>query len=180
MTGTSTIKKSMYNVAYKGVNILYPLITSAYISRILMAKGVGDVAFAINIVSYFIIAASLGIPNYAIKAIAGIRDDMNKRSRVFSELASIVSVSSVAATMLYFMAVTNVSSIKSDNILINIILGFALISNAVNYDWLFEAMEDYRYIAVRTTVIKLISLLFLILFVKKTDDIIIYLSLIHI
>ena len=52
MSGTSTIKKSMYNVAYKGVNILYPLITSAYISRILMAKGVGDVAFAINIVSY--------------------------------------------------------------------------------------------------------------------------------
>lgn len=177
MSGTSTIKKSMYNVAYKGVNILYPLITSAYISRILMAKGVGDVAFAINIVSYFIIAASLGIPNYAIKAIAGIRDDMNKRNRVFSELASIVSVSSVAATMLYFMAVTNVSSIKSDNILINIILGFALISNAVNYDWLFEAMEDYRYIAVRTTVIKLISLLFLILFVKKTDDIIIYIAI---
>ena len=66
MTGTSTIKKSMYNVAYKGVNILYPLITSAYISRILMAKGVGDVAFAINIVSYFIIAASLGIPNLSL------------------------------------------------------------------------------------------------------------------
>ena len=64
------VKNSVFNLSYRGFNVLYPLITTAYISRIFLADGVGEIAFAINIVTYFTLAASLGIPNYAVKVLA--------------------------------------------------------------------------------------------------------------
>ena len=51
------IKNSAFNLGYRGFNVLYPLITTAYISRIFLADGVGEIAFAVNIVTYFTLAA---------------------------------------------------------------------------------------------------------------------------
>ena len=37
----SLAKNSIYNVMYKCLNVVFPLITSAYVSRILFAEGIG-------------------------------------------------------------------------------------------------------------------------------------------
>lgn len=67
------IYNSVYNIASKGFNVLYPMITSAYISRIFHADGVGLLMYAINIVTYFSLAASLGVPNYAVKVLSPLK-----------------------------------------------------------------------------------------------------------
>ena len=79
----SLVKNSIFNISYRGYNVVYPVITSAYISRIFLADGVGEIAFAINIVTYFTLAASLGIPNYAIKVLSPLINDkiaLNRKS----------------------------------------------------------------------------------------------------
>ena len=97
------IKNSAFNLGYRGFNVLYPLITTAYISRIFLADGVGEIAFAVNIVTYFTLAASLGIPNYAIKVLAPVKNDTVALNRRFSELSSFIFISSLVCTLLYYL-----------------------------------------------------------------------------
>ena len=63
----SLTKNSIYNVIYTIANILFPFATSIYVSRILLPAGVGKVASAQNIVSYFVTLAALGLPSYGVR-----------------------------------------------------------------------------------------------------------------
>ena len=89
----SLIRNSIYNALYKGFTTLFPLITSIYLSRVLLPESIGRVTYAQTIVSYFTMIASLGIPNYGVKAIAQQLDNKLNRSSVFSELFTINAVS---------------------------------------------------------------------------------------
>ena len=167
---------SVFNLLHRGYNVLYPLITSAYISRLFLADGMGELMFAINIVTYFTMAASLGIPSYAIKVVANIRDSKRLTSIRFSEIASLIFLSSIAATILYYVTIiaVNISSFNAQSFQCGLILGLMVVSNIFNYDWLFEAEEDYKYLANRSILIKTVALIFLFSVVKSRSDILVY------
>ena len=60
----SLAKNSFYNIIYQVLNLLFPLVTSVYVSRIIFEDGIGKVAYAQNITSYFVTLALLGFPAY--------------------------------------------------------------------------------------------------------------------
>lgn len=165
---------SLYNILGKGFNIAYPMIVSAYISRIFQADGVGKVSFVINIVTYFSIAASLGIPNYAIKLLSANRNDRQELDRNFSEMAFIIAIASIVVSAVYFLFTIFFYKQKSDDCKMALVLGLMLVSNVFNYDWLYESMEDYRYLAIRSVVIKTFALVAMFVGVKKKSDLVIY------
>ena len=82
----SLAKNSIYNIIYTVANILFPFATSIYVSRILLPAGVGKVASAQNIASYFITIAALGLPSYGVREFAKIREKKDKRNKLFTEL----------------------------------------------------------------------------------------------
>ena len=136
-------KNSVFNILYKGCNVVYPMLVSAYISRIFKASGVGQISLAINIITYFTIAASLGLPNYAVKVLAGARDVKEQLNRRFSELAIIVACSSLGVSVLYYVSMLFYYGAGTDGYRIAMTLGLMLISNIFNYDWLYEAVESF-------------------------------------
>lgn len=170
----SIVKNSLFNIASKGFNVLYPMITSAYISRIFLADGVGQIMFVINIVTYFSLAASLGLPNYAIKVISGCRDNKTLLNRHFTEFSIILAFSSLVFSIIYYAIVPYIYNDSHNLISLALILGLIIVTNATNYDWLFESLEDFRYLAYRSIVVKCILLLCMFLFVKEKSDILIY------
>ena len=80
----SLAKNSIYNVIYNLVNVLLPLISSIYVSRILEPTGVGKVAYAITFVSYFVTFSGFGLPAYGVSAISRSKGDADTKNRVFS------------------------------------------------------------------------------------------------
>ena len=82
----SMLKNSVFNIIYTASNILFPFITSIYVSRILLPVGVGKVASAQNIASYFVTAAALGLPSYGVREFAKVREDTAKKNSLFTEL----------------------------------------------------------------------------------------------
>ena len=71
-------QNSVYNVIYKLLDALFPLVSAAYLGRVLMSDGVGKVAYAQNIAQYFVLAASLGIP---ITGSGRLQEGVRMRSR---------------------------------------------------------------------------------------------------
>ena len=80
-------------------NILFPFATSIYVSRILLPAGVGKVASAQNIVSYFVTLAALGLPSYGVREFAKVREKKHERNKLFTELLLVNIISTTLAVV---------------------------------------------------------------------------------
>ncbi len=169
----SLTKNSIFYTVYTVLNILFPLITSAYVARVILADGVGKVAYAQSIVSYFVLIACLGIPNYGLREIAKVKDDEKKKSRLFSELVLINIVSTTFAIILYTVIILIFPSLHK-NLTLFIACGTLIVLNFFNIDWFYQGEEEYVYIVCRSIFIKVISIICLFLFVKKQEDYVLY------
>ncbi|WP_016896803.1 flippase [Aerococcus viridans] len=173
MKQKSLIKNVIYNFLYTGLNLFFPLITSPYISRILGAENLGKVNFATSIINWFILFASLGVSSYGVREIAKNRDDMVETSKIFSELLIINAVLSVIVTIIYVYCIFSVPTFSSERPL-HLIMTISIILNMLSIDWFYQGIEEYRYITIRSGVIKVISLIFIFLFVLNSNDYIVY------
>lgn len=63
------------NLINTGSQMLFPLITFPYACRVIEADGIGQVNFFTSIIGYISLFTSLGIPMYAIREIARVRND---------------------------------------------------------------------------------------------------------
>lgn len=169
----SLAKNSVYNIIYKCINVAFPLVTAAYISRILLAVGVGKVASAQNIVQYFTILAALGLPIYGTKAIAAVADKKDEQSKTFIELFTINVASTVVCIVLYYAMISLIPYFQSRWLLFAV-TGLSIVFNIINIDWFYQGKEEYRYIMLRSMVVKVLSLVAVFLFVKTINDFIIY------
>lgn len=172
MENKSLAKNSMFNMIYMMLNIVFPLATTMYVSHILMPEGVGKVAYAQNITGYFIMLASLGLPRYGVREIAKRRDAPKKRNQLFTELL-IINTVTTGISVIAFLAFVFSGSDSLDRKLM-LCCGLQLFFNFFNIDWLYDGLEEYRYFAYRSAVVKALSLFFLVLFVRDVQDYFIY------
>ena len=159
----------MYTVA----NILFPFVTSIYVSRILLPVGVGKVASAQNIASYFVTLAALGLPSYGVREFAKVRDNKAERDKLFTELLLLNIISTTLAVVGFFVLVFINAGFNGEWALYGA-CGLAIFFNYLNIDWMYKGLEEYGYITGRSLAIKGISLLALFLFVKTRQDYVAY------
>lgn len=169
----SLVSNSLYNVLYKIVTALYPLIAVTYVSHILGANKMGVVSYAQNIVSYFAVFAALGIPIYGIKEIAVRTGNNEEQSQLFWELFLINSISTSLALILYLSLIVSADRF-SGNIALYLVAGLQIAFNYLNFDWFYQGVEDYKYISIRSIVIKIVTLVLLPILVKTQADYINY------
>lgn len=73
---------AIFNGLQSMLNMLFPLITFPYISRVLSVDGVGKYNFAGSINSYFLMIAALGISTFAVREGAKLRGDRKKSANL--------------------------------------------------------------------------------------------------
>lgn len=169
----SLVKNSIYNIIYTVANILFPFMTSIYVSRILLPSGVGKVASAQNIASYFITIAALGLPSYGVREFAKVREKRDQRNKLFTELLLLNIISTTFAVIGYFLLVNANDGFKGEWFLYAA-CGLAIAFNYLNIDWMYQGLEEYGYITGRSLLIKGISLLTLFFFVRTKQDYVAY------
>ncbi|MCB5441015.1 flippase [Anaerostipes hadrus] len=169
----SLAKNSFYNIIYQVLNLLFPLVTSVYVSRIIFEDGIGKVAYAQNITSYFVTLALLGFPAYGVREISKIRSDTNKKNTIFSELFFINFISTIILSIAYVLFII-INTNAHENFILYIFTGFVLFFNIFNIDWLYQGEEEYGYITLRSFIVKIICLILLLGGVKTKDDYILY------
>lgn len=166
-TNKSLAKNAIFNIIYRVLNVIFPLISATYVARVLLPEGVGHVSYAQNIVSYFTMLAALGIPSYGTREISKCRDNQENTNCVFSELFIINGLSTIICTSAYLVLIL---SRFSDDLHIYYICGLAILFNFINIDWFYQGKEEYAYIAVRSSLVKFLSIILLFIFVKGPSD----------
>lgn len=169
----SLFKNSVFNVIYTLLNIIFPFLTSIIASRVLLPEGIGKVASAQNFAAYFVSIASLGLPAYGVRVIAQCKSDENKFRNTFTELLIVNIISSILSATIYFASIIIFDSFR-DELFLYVICGIQVLFNIFNIDWLYKGKEDYSYIVIRSLIVKLLSFVALLFFVKDTSDYCIY------
>lgn len=169
----SLARNSAFNVLYTVLNLLFPIITSAYVARVLLPEGVGKVAYAQSIVSYFVTFASLGLPSYALREIARVKKQQEKKNKLFTELLIINAISTSISLIVYILLLFLVPSIYTQ-LQLFIASGILIFLNYFNIDWFYQGEEEYVYIVCRSIVVKVLSILALFLFVKQQSNYVLY------
>lgn len=169
----SLTKNSIYNIIYTIANILFPFATSIYVSRILLPAGVGKVASAQNIVSYFVTLAALGLPSYGVREFAKIREIKKKRNKLFTELL-LLNVISTTLAIIGFIGLVTINDDFNGQWALYAACGLSVAFNYLNIDWMYQGLEEYGYITGRSLFIKGLSLLVLFLFVRSREDYVLY------
>lgn len=161
------------NIILTGFTIIFPLIIYPYISRILLPEGVGKVALAISIVSYFSMFAQLGIPIYGLRLVAQLRDNRNALTKAVQELFVINMFTTFIAYTTLILAIFCVPQLREEKLLY-IIMSSSLILNTIGMEWLFKGLEEYTYITVRSIIFKTIGLILVFLLIRSKSDYIVY------
>ena len=165
--GHSFAANAAFNVLYKVLNVIFPLISSVYLARVLLPAGVGAVSYAQNVASYLVLVACLGIPMYGVREIAKRRDSQRDTDTCFSEIIAINFCSTTVALLAYAIVV---ALFFTSDLPLYLVCGLPILFNYISIDWFYQGREDYVYIAVRSIIVKGLSVLAILLFVHGPQD----------
>lgn len=169
----SLTKNSIFYFIYNILNMVFPFFTSMYVARVLSPTSIGEVAYAQNIVSYFSILAFLGLPTYGLREISKARNNYDELSKLFSELFLINLASTIVFSLAYYGMIFS-SVVFKENLLLYSVVGVTVILNMLNISWLYEGLEEFRYVTIRNAMFKFLMFALLLLSVKEENDIIPY------
>lgn len=163
----------IFNMLNTVTGLLFPLITFPYASRIMLADGIGQVNFFQSIIQYITLLTCLGIPMYAIRKIASVRDDVAERNKVAIEILLLHATLSLIGYVIVALLVAFVSDIQV-NIPLFLILSLTIFFTAIGCEWFYQGIEDFKYITIRGLIVKTIAVFLLFVFVRTKEDILWY------
>ncbi len=162
-----------YSVARTFLQLLFPLVTFPYVSRVLLPEGLGKIQFAQSVVSWFVILASLGVNAYGIREGARLRDDKKALGTFAKEIFAIHLVATVVAYVLFGIALFMVPKLAEYRTLL-FVCSANILFTTLGIEWLYGALEEYRYITVRSAFFQFLSLVLLFALVRSPDDYVVY------
>lgn len=163
----------IFNLINTGVGLLFPIITFPYVTRVVMADGLGRIQFLSSIINYVTLLSAIGIPLYAVREIARLRDNIRERNKATIEILSLHLILSLLGYAIVFILAFAVNKIYSD-IWLYLLLSSHIALSAIGIEWFYKGVEDFGYITLRSLIVRLACLISLFLFVKSKDDLYIY------
>lgn len=164
-------KNFLLNVCYQILVYVFPLITAAYVSRVLNAKNIGIYSYTYSIVYMFMLVAMLGISNHGNRSIAKARDDKEELSSTFWSIyyLQIIITGIVCAGYFLFLLLCT-----TENKLIFSLQSIFLFSVLMDITWFYSGLEKFKIIIGRNLLIKVISIILIFVFVRNEGDLWIY------
>lgn len=165
-----SIKK---NFTYKSIltisSYLINFITFPYVARILGVERIGLVNFVDNTVNYFLLFAIMGVGLLGVREIAAVKDNAKARDRVYSSVIGINLLFTLVLLVIYLVCVVSIPQLRQYEELFYI--GTAkIIFTAFLVEWFFTGIENFRYITLRSIIIKLLYIVCVFAFVKDISD----------
>ncbi|RKS13320.1 flippase [Flavobacterium sp. 120] len=166
-------KNIFYNTLLSLSQILFPLVTFPYVSRVLGPNGVGQVSFVDSFTQYFILFSALGIPLYGVRELSKIRNKVQESSKLFTELILLHLISTFLLLIVY-LALIYLLSYKGININLFFIGCGILLSNVFIVEWYYQSQEKFGFITKRTIILRFMFIILLFFIVNDKADFVKY------
>ncbi len=170
MPAPSVKKNVALSTAYQILILIVPFVTTPYISRVLGADGVGIYSFTNSIATYFTMFAALGTMSYGAREISRARDDRKFLSLLFWEIETLVCISSFVCLAIWLVW----ALLAPEYNIIYLILSMTLIGVVADISWFFTGLEQFKYIVLRNSIVKIVGVILLFVFIRDRSDLVLY------
>lgn len=164
----NTIYKSMLSM----VNIVVPLVIGPYIMRLLDVDLYGLYNRVFADFQMFLAFASFGVYTLGVREISKIRNDKEKVSKLFTNLFVISFLSNILVLLIYLVFSISTSSGLARTLYL--VMTIQIFANVFYVEFVNEALENYKFITIKSIIVKIIYFLAILLAVRNPDDIVIY------
>lgn len=172
MKHVSVNKNIIFNILKSFMGIVFPIISFPYAARVLGVEKIGLVNYCNTIIGYFILLSGLGINIYATREGVKYRDSKELLSRFTKEILLINILSTLTSYAILFVLVVCTDLRK--NAVLLCICSMSIVFTTFQIEWLFQIMEQFTYISIRSIVFQAVSFIILVIFVKNPNDYLIY------
>lgn len=160
----------------QGLNYLVPLIVLPYLVRILGIERYGMVAFAQSLAQYFVLLTDYGFNLSATKQIARIRSDHEGVTNLFWCVIILKVLLMCLGIIILAVLVTAIPRFRVEPMLYAAAY-LSVIGTVLFPTWLFQGLEQMKYISIVSGSAKLVSALAVFIFVHKSTDYVLALSI---
>ena len=168
------------NLAYSTVltmsTYLVPLIVFPYISRVLGVEGIGIVDTVDNMIDYCILFSMMGLSSVGVREIAKNKDNPQALSQTFTDLFALNLCSTLLIAVVFCGVVLMSPRLQDYGLLIPIGI-LKLTANLFWIEWLYTGLEDFRYITLRSIILRTAFIIAVFLFVQTRADVVTYYAL---
>lgn len=165
------LKNAIYNIVYQVFNVLIPIITVPYISRVLGKEGVGAYSYTNSYAQYFITFGMLGISLYGSRQIAQRKQNKEKMSNDFWNIYSLQLFCTLLATLIYIVIFV---FINKNNVYLYLAQSLNILVAIVDISWFFIGYEEMKKVVLRNLTAKVIGIILIFALVKDESDLILY------
>lgn len=166
----------LLNILNQALSVSLSVFTAPYLSRVLEADGIGEIAFTTSVVSYFSLFAVLGTAASGQREVSYAQDDRKKRSNIFWNHEALSLLTSFFCLIVYGVWIVLFGKRFR---LLYAILSLQIIGNAFDITWLFSGMENFAQIVRFSVIFKFINFVSIFLFIHTRDDIYKYVFLLQ-
>ena len=162
-------RNAVLNVVRVACQIILPMVTLPYCSRILQVENMGKVNFAFSLVTFFALLADLGVSVYGVRE--GTKRSLSRRrfdrfaSEVFAVNILMTAVSYALLALIMFL----VPGLRQYVAVVGVQSLFILFTT-MGIEWVNAVYEDYFFIAVRTILIQVLYTASVFILVRRQED----------
>lgn len=165
------------NIAYSSLltvaNYIFPFLTFPYVTRVLGVANFGMCNFYSSVVSYFILFSMMGMSTLAVREIAKCKGDKNELNKTYSSLLVINGITTVISIVVLLLSLVFIGKFQEYPQFV-IIGAIHVLSNYFLLEWLFRGLEDFKYITLRSIIIRVLYVFSVFIFVRQENDFVIY------
>ena len=151
------------------INFILPLLTLPYLVRVLGVEKFGLVSFALSIVMYLDVLVSFGFELSATQQISVSRNNLREVGKIFSNVIAAKLLLLLFSALILFCLVFSIRSLEENAFLYFATFGI-VISNFLMPTWLFQGMEDMKYITIISFISKAIFTILMFIIIKDSSD----------
>lgn len=165
------LKNGIWLLVLQVFNTIVPMITLPYVTRILGASGYGYFSLALNWILYFQVIVEYGFGYWGARKVAttGREQLQNTFSRIITARIVLLLFSFVAMCIVYAFSGKELSHFICMCILFLMVLGVTF-----QLTWLFQGMQDMKFITMINAASRTISVLLIFMLVKHAGDVYLY------
>ena len=171
---SNSLKKNfLFNSILTTSNYIFPLLVYPYITRVLGVANIGLCDFVDSIINYFILFSMMGINIMGTREIAKAKNNKEDLNKVFSSLF-VINLTATLIALLVLVAVSFLVPKLHEHLNLMLLGVVKLVFNFLLINWFFQGMEDFKYVTIRTIVVKTVYVISIFIFIRGTEDYAIY------
>lgn len=166
-------KNISYSILLTLSTYLVPLVVFPYISRILGPEGIGTIDTVEYVVNYAVVCSMMGLTTLGVREIARHRDDPERLKQTFSGLffLNLISTTFVIAILAVLIVVIPEFYEKKELFFIGLL---KILANMFWVEWFFKGIENFKYITLRSLILRTLFILAVFCFVNTQADCLTY------